>query len=76
MRAGYDLAKFRLALLDGMPFGAADDYLAENMEKITDEYTAQSGEVFKSDYDLATMKCFVKYKALLMEFALSGSIDE
>lgn len=34
MRAGYDLAKFRLELLDGMPFGAADDYLAENMEKI------------------------------------------
>ncbi len=34
MKAGYDLAKFRLELLDGMPFGAADDYLAENMGKI------------------------------------------
>ena len=34
MREGYDLAKFRLNLLDGMPFGAADEYLDDNMEKI------------------------------------------
>ena len=34
MRAGYDLAKFRLELLDGMPFDAADEYWGNNMEKI------------------------------------------
>ena len=34
MRAGYDLAKFRLELLNRMPFGSADDYLEKNMEKI------------------------------------------
>ena len=34
MRAGYDLAKFRLELLDGMPFGAADKYTEDNMENI------------------------------------------
>ena len=26
--------KFRVNLLDGMPFGAADEYLDDNMEKI------------------------------------------
>ena len=34
MREGYELAKFRLDLLDCMPFGAADEYLDSNMEKI------------------------------------------
>ena len=35
VRAGYDLAKFRLELLDGgMPFGMADDFLSENMGNI------------------------------------------
>ena len=34
MREGYELAKFRLELLDRMPFSAGDDYLDENMEKI------------------------------------------
>ena len=34
MREGYDLAKFRLDLLDGMPFGAADEYWNDNMENI------------------------------------------
>ena len=35
VRAGYDLAKFRLELLDGgMPFGMADEFLIENMSNI------------------------------------------
>ena len=34
MRGGYNLAKFRLELLDGMPFDAADEYWDNNMEKI------------------------------------------
>lgn len=34
MREGYNLAKYRLNMLDKMPFGAADDYLDENLEKI------------------------------------------
>lgn len=34
MRKGYDLAKFRLELLDGMPFGVADKYWDDNMKKI------------------------------------------
>ena len=34
MREGYNLAKFRLELLDGMPFDAADEYWDNNMEKI------------------------------------------
>ena len=36
MREGYELAKFRLELLDRMPFGAADDYLNKNMKDIRD----------------------------------------
>lgn len=34
MRAGYDLAKFRLELLDGVPFESADEYWNDNMENI------------------------------------------
>ena len=34
MREGYELAKFRLELLNGMPFGSADEYWDDNMEKI------------------------------------------
>ncbi len=34
MREGYELAKFRLELLNGFPFGAADEFLDENMGKI------------------------------------------
>lgn len=34
MREGYNLAKYRLDLLDKMPFGAADDYLNDNLDKI------------------------------------------
>lgn len=34
MRKGYDLAKLRLELLDGMPFGVADKYWDDNMKKI------------------------------------------
>lgn len=36
MREGYELVKYRLKLLNGMPFGAADDYLDEHMEDIRD----------------------------------------
>lgn len=36
MREGYELAKYRLELLNGMPFGAADDYLDKHMEDIRD----------------------------------------
>ena len=31
---GHNLAKYRLNMLDKMPFGAADDYLDDNLEKI------------------------------------------
>ncbi len=34
MREGYELAKFRLELLNSFPFGSADEFLDENMEKI------------------------------------------
>ena len=34
VRAGYDLAKYRLEFLDGMPFGMADEFLSENMSNI------------------------------------------
>ena len=34
MRAGYNYAKYTLELVDRMPFGAADKYLDNNMEKI------------------------------------------
>ena len=34
MRAGYDLAKFRLQLLDGVPFDSADEYWNDNRESI------------------------------------------
>lgn len=34
MREGYELAKFRLELLNGLPSGAADRYLDEHMEDI------------------------------------------
>lgn len=34
MRAGYDLAKFRLEMLDGMPLGSADKYWDDNGENI------------------------------------------
>ena len=36
MREGYELAKYRLELLNRMPFGAADDYLDKYMEDIRD----------------------------------------
>ena len=36
MREGYQLAKYRLELLNRMPFGAADDYLDKYMEDIRD----------------------------------------
>ena len=36
MRDGYELAKYRLELLKGMPVGAADDYLDKYMEEIRD----------------------------------------
>ena len=36
MREEYELAKFRLKLLDGMPFGVADDYLNKNIKDIRD----------------------------------------
>ena len=34
MREGYELAKYRLELLNGMPFSAAEDYLDEHMNDI------------------------------------------
>ena len=34
MRTGYDLAKFRLELIDSMPFKGADQYWNDNMENI------------------------------------------
>ena len=34
MREGYNLAKFRLELLDGMPFDAADEYFDNLIEPI------------------------------------------
>ncbi len=34
MHEGYKLAKFRLELLNGLPFGAADKYLDEHMNDI------------------------------------------
>ena len=34
VRAGYELAKYRLELLNGMPFGMADEFLSENMSNI------------------------------------------
>ena len=34
MRAGYDLEKFRLELIDSMPFEGADKYWNDNMENI------------------------------------------
>lgn len=34
MREGYELAKFRLNLLNGMPFGAADEYWNDNAENV------------------------------------------
>ena len=34
MREGYELAKFRLELLDGFPSSSADRFLNENMDKI------------------------------------------
>lgn len=34
MREGYELAKFRLNLLNGMPFGVADEYWNDNAENI------------------------------------------
>ena len=34
MREGYELAKFRLELLDGFPSSSADGFLNENMDKI------------------------------------------
>jgi len=34
MREGYELAKFRLELLDRIPTDAADEYLNEHMEDI------------------------------------------
>ena len=36
MRDGYELVKYRLELLNRMPFGAADDYLDKYMEDIRD----------------------------------------
>ena len=36
MREGYQLAKYRLELLNRMPFGAADDYLDKYMDDIRD----------------------------------------
>ena len=36
MREGYELAKFRLELLNLMPFSAADDYLDKHMDDIRD----------------------------------------
>lgn len=36
MREGYELAKYRLELLNGLPFGAADDYFDKHMEDIRD----------------------------------------
>ena len=34
IKAGYDLAKYRLELLDGFPFTMADQYLEQNMPAI------------------------------------------
>ena len=34
VRAGYDLAKYRLELLNRMPFSMADDFLSKNMDNI------------------------------------------
>lgn len=34
VRAGYDLAKFRLELLDRMPFDMAEEFLSDNMGNV------------------------------------------
>ena len=39
MQAGYDLAKFRLELIDRMPFRGADQYWNDNMENIRNYFT-------------------------------------
>lgn len=50
MREGYELAKYRLELLNRMPFGAADSYLDEHMEdiryilKLCDQYESCTKE--------------------------------
>lgn len=36
MREGYELAKYRLESLNGMPFSAGEDYLDEHMNDIRD----------------------------------------
>ena len=36
MREGYEFAKYRLNVINGMPFGAADDYLDKHMKDIRD----------------------------------------
>lgn len=36
MREGYEFAKYRLETLNGMPFGAEDDYLDKHLEDVRD----------------------------------------
>lgn len=53
MREGYNLAKYRLELLDRMPLGAADKYFDKHMEeirnilKLCEEYEAS--ELIQTD---------------------------
>lgn len=59
----------------GSSFAAFKVGIEKNLDKLTDNYKTQSGEVKPIDYSLEEMKCYVKYKSELMEFAMSGSLS-
>lgn len=48
--------------------------LKDGVEKYVDKYVTNTGETIPTEYDKATMNCIVKYRNLIQEFIISGSI--
>lgn len=60
----------------GSSFNAFKYAVSNNLPELVDKYKTNSGEVKDIKYSLDQMKCYVRYKAILMEFAMSGTFTE
>lgn len=48
--------------------------LKDGVDKYVDKYVTNTGETIPTEYDKATMNCVVKYRNLIQEFIISGTI--
>lgn len=60
----------------GSSFNAFKFAITNNVPELVDHYKTNGGEVKDIKYSLDEMKCYVRYKAILMEFAMSGTFTE